>query len=245
MYSFGSSYRRTLADDYRVWTEKPHSSAVQQAMEETLRAAIREVLEFDPESSPEMPQDELIRRADQLACFSSEYDRLALCGGLSYHDGPVYHRVLASSCLNCLFLAAMLNSREQSLLLPEKFAAEYDWKRLQPCYGETKLKHVGILVDGFGTADPQEKDSEVIGHIWDAVEDRCYCVLLQHTGSFTEMEHGYPNEINTYRENYIVTEPDEAFLVKKNAWLAQPKLSREAAAEGLLGKRARYTAQRR
>ena len=107
------------------------------------------------------------------------------------------------------------------------------------------LTHVGILVDGFGTADPQEKDSEVIGHIWDAVEDCCYCVLLQHTGSFTEMEDGYPNEINTYRENYIVTEPDEAFLVKKNAWLAQPKLSREAAAEGLCEKRARYTAQRR
>ncbi len=223
----------TILTYYHEWKGKnQENSECIRCIDDLKRGAYREVLRYDPGASAEMDEDELIRRADQLACFS----RKGFRGNSGYDVGPTFNLVLCANTLYSTILAHCFHGEAVGLCIPPEYVPMFDWRKLECLLGTTTLRRIGVMLP-FGLFPREE---EKWGTFWDVVKDRCYKFEVTF-GVWTEIEDGFPLEVDYSSTQLLELPANDAFLELRGKWLSMPVLTEAEASAGFYEGRARFS----
>lgn len=234
MYTTCGSLHETIAGNYERWLgEHIGNEELIHEVDSILKAAISEACTYDNVHESD-PINDLIRHIDQLACFSSEWDR----GFRS--NVPSYYTLISSNCINCTVFSYLFHGTPVILLIDPKYVNEFKWECLRDVLPFTNLQHIAIKVDDYmNGSEPDNPPNRAVGKLWCLESDSFYAVI-QEGHSYEEIEDGWPITTTDYYEKYYLLKETDTMNMKKQEWYSQPKLSREEASLGFLQKRDRY-----
>ena len=231
MYSITNA---KLAKHYEIWLEK-HKGNEQliQKVNSLLKAAINEACIYDNAHESD-PVNVLIQHIDQLACYSTEWDRgfRSTC--------PTYYTLISSNCIHCTLFSLLFYGIRVMLIIEPKYINEFQWESLRDVLPYTDLNHIVIKVDDYMSGSELENPlGKAVGKLWCLESDSC-CAVVQEDHSYEATEHGWPVTMEEYYERFYPLTETETMSAKKREWYSQTKLSSEEACFGFMQKRKEY-----
>lgn len=209
-------HNTTLDKEYQNWQNKYENTLILKELSDLLPEIKKEVLKYDDEAKENMPLSEFLCRADQLASFS-----VGQSTGLSgYSSGLVYKSVTAVNCINCTMFAHLFSQVRLGLRIQPEFIDEFEWKKISESMKVSLLKlvYIELSKEKYRSLISLEEDERLEKVVWDVVNDRLIAIIRK-ARYYTEIEDGYPINVEGYEERLLTLDNCKTFEEDKRVIL--------------------------